>query len=74
MLHLKRQDRWLTCSWNPTKLEERIGRIKRFGQTRTHVDMLNLVYRDTVDEKIYERLSERMKDRFDIIGSIPAQY
>jgi hypothetical protein len=57
--------------WNPTKLEQRIGRIKRFGQTRLHVDMLNLVYRDTVDEKIYEPLSERMKDRFDIIGSLP---
>ena len=57
--------------WNPTRLEQRIGRIKRFGQTRANVDMLNLVYRDTVDERIYERLSERMKDRFDIIGSLP---
>jgi hypothetical protein len=57
--------------WNPTKLEQRIGRIKRFGQTRANVDMLNLVYKDTVDEKIYERLSERMKERFDIIGSLP---
>jgi len=57
--------------WNPTKLEQRIGRIKRFGQTRANVDMLNLVYKDTVDEKIYERLSERMRERFDIIGSLP---
>jgi superfamily II DNA/RNA helicase len=57
--------------WNPTRLEQRIGRIKRFGQTRANVDMLNLVYKDTVDEKIYERLSERMKERFDIIGSLP---
>lgn len=57
--------------WNPTRLEQRIGRIKRFGQTRPAVDMLNLVYQDTVDEKIYERLSARMKDRFDIFGSLP---
>ena len=57
--------------WNPTRLEQRIGRIKRFGQTRPTVDMLNLVYQDTVDEKIYERLSARMKDRFDIFGSLP---
>ena len=57
--------------WNPTRLEQRIGRIKRFGQTRANVDMLNLVYKDTVDERIYERLSERMKERFDIIGSLP---
>ena len=57
--------------WNPTKLEQRIGRIKRFGQTRANVDMLNLVYKDTVDERIYTRLSERMKERFDILGSLP---
>jgi len=29
------------------------------------------VYQDTVDEKIYERLSDRMKDRFDLFGSLP---
>ncbi|WP_204138805.1 phospholipase D-like domain-containing anti-phage protein [Halomicronema sp. CCY15110] len=57
--------------WNPTRLEQRIGRIKRFGQTRPTVDMLNLVYQDTVDETIYERLSERMRDRFDLFGSLP---
>lgn len=57
--------------WNPTRLEQRIGRIKRFGQTRSTVDMLNLVYQDTVDENIYERLSARMKDRFDLFGSLP---
>jgi len=57
--------------WNPTKLEQRIGRIKRFGQTRDKVDMLNLVNEQTVDEKVYDRLSERMKDRFDLFGSLP---
>lgn len=57
--------------WNPTKLEQRIGRIKRFGQTRDRVDMLNLVNSGTVDERIYERLSERMKDRFNLFGALP---
>jgi len=57
--------------WNPTKLEQRIGRIKRFGQTRDHVDMLNLVNEQTVDEKVYQRLSERMRNRFDLFGSLP---
>ena len=33
--------------------------------------MLNLVFEQTVDEKIYERLSERMKNRYDIFGSLP---
>lgn len=57
--------------WNPTKLEQRIGRIKRFGQTRDRVDMLNLVNEKTVDEKVYQRLSERMRDRYDLFGSLP---
>jgi superfamily II DNA/RNA helicase len=55
--------------WNPTKLEQRIGRIKRFGQVRDSVDMLNLVNEQTVDEKVYERLSERMRDKFNLFGS-----
>ena len=38
---------------------QRIGRIKRFGQTRSKVDMLNLVYADTSDEKVYRALSQR---------------
>jgi superfamily II DNA/RNA helicase len=57
--------------WNPTKLEQRIGRIKRFGQARDNVDMLNLVNEQTVDEKVYERLSERMRDKFNLFGSLP---
>lgn len=52
-------------------LEQRIGRIKRFGQTRDRVDMLNLVYNDTIDEKVYRVLSKRMRDRFDLFGSLP---
>lgn len=57
--------------WNPTRLEQRIGRIKRFGQKRETVDMLNLVNEQTVDEKIYDRLSERMRNRYDLFGSLP---
>jgi superfamily II DNA or RNA helicase len=57
--------------WNPSRLEQRLGRIKRFGQTRTSVDMLNLVYRGTRDEDIYQRLSSRMKDRYDLFGALP---
>ena len=57
--------------WNPSRLEQRLGRIRRFGQKRLSVDMLNLVYHDTQDEKVYAALSRRMKDRFDIFGSLP---
>ena len=37
--------------WNPSKLEQRLGRIKRFGQSRKSVDMLNLVYHETQDKE-----------------------
>lgn len=57
--------------WNPSRLEQRLGRIKRFGQTRTCVDMLNLVYSETQDEKVYNVLSERLHDTYNIFGSIP---
>ena len=57
--------------WNPARLEQRLGRIKRFGQARRTVDMLNLVYHDTQDERVYQVLSRRMKDRYDILGGLP---
>lgn len=57
--------------WNPSRLEQRLGRIKRFGQARQGVDMLNLVYHGTRDEAVYAALSNRMKDRFDIFGGLP---
>ncbi|MBP8197832.1 MAG: SWF/SNF helicase family protein, partial [Chromatiaceae bacterium] len=57
--------------WNPTRLEQRIGRIKRFGQARPVVDMLNLVHQGTVDEIVYARLSERMRNRYDLFGGLP---
>jgi len=57
--------------WNPSRLEQRLGRIKRFGQARKYVDMLNLVYSETQDEQIYRVLSERLRDTYDIFGSLP---
>lgn len=61
----------LDLPWNPSKLEQRLGRIKRFGQLRDRVDMLSLVYEGSRDETVYDRLSERMRDRFDIFSQLP---
>jgi superfamily II DNA or RNA helicase len=57
--------------WNPSRLEQRLGRIKRFGQARNSVDMLNLVYDETQDQKVYQVLSRRLKDKFDLFGGLP---
>lgn len=57
--------------WNPSKLEQRIGRIKRFGQTRERVDMANLSYAGTIDEKVYRVLWERLRTTHDLLGTMP---
>jgi superfamily II DNA or RNA helicase len=57
--------------WNPSRLEQRLGRIKRFGQARRTVDMLNLVYHGTQDEDIYQVISRRLKDKYDVFGGLP---
>ena len=46
--------------WNPMKIEQRIGRIDRIGQTADKITIWNLVYRDTIDELILERLYNRL--------------
>ncbi|MHA1249100.1 MAG: helicase-related protein [Candidatus Helarchaeota archaeon] len=44
--------------WNPMKLEQRIGRIDRIGQTKI-VFVRNLIYKDTVSERKYNALLSR---------------
>jgi hypothetical protein len=39
--------------------------------TEDTVDMINLVYQHTEDEQVYAVTSRRMKDRYDIFGSLP---
>ena len=46
--------------WNPMKVEQRVGRVDRLGQSRQAVTVLNLVYADTIDDKIYRRLYKRL--------------
>ena len=47
--------------WNPMKVEQRIGRVDRFGQKSEYVTVINMIYEDTIDEKIYDRLFKRLK-------------
>lgn len=46
--------------WNPMRVEQRIGRIDRLGQPREKVVVRNLLYRNTIDARIYERLYVRL--------------
>ncbi len=45
--------------WNPMKLEQRIGRVDRIGQTHA-VRAVNFVVRDTVEHRVREVLEEKL--------------
>jgi superfamily II DNA or RNA helicase len=45
--------------WNPSKVEQRIGRIDRIGQRHSEIRIVNLFLKDSVDEQVYRALRER---------------
>ena len=57
--------------WNPTRLEQRKGRIQRIGQSRNQVWIANLRYRDSVEDKVHKVLAERLQAIHDLFGQIP---
>jgi hypothetical protein len=44
--------------WNPVRLEQRIGRVDRLGQTR-RVHAIHLVHGDSVEQRVLARLHQR---------------
>ena len=46
--------------WNPMRIEQRIGRIDRYGQQSETVAIVNFVTPGTVDADIYERCLSRI--------------
>ena len=46
--------------WNPMKVEQRIGRIDRLGQTAESISILNLGHVNTIDHRIFEKLLHRL--------------
>lgn len=57
--------------WNPTRLEQRKGRIQRIGQPRDIIRVLNLRYKDSVEDKVHQALSARLKEIHKLFGQIP---
>ncbi len=53
--------------WNPMRLEQRIGRIHRLGQTRD-VYIYNLSTKDTIEEHLLRLLTEKVKMFEMVIG------
>ena len=54
--------------WNPNRLEQRMGRIHRYGQTH-EVTIFNLVAADTREGRVLNRLFEKLKEIRAALGS-----
>jgi hypothetical protein len=47
--------------WNPMRVEQRIGRLDRYGQEHEKILIYNLLVEDTVEARIFGRLFERIE-------------
>ena len=57
--------------WNPMRLEQRIGRVHRLGQTKD-VNIYNLVTKDTIEEHIMYLLHEKINMFQMVLGELDA--
>ncbi len=53
--------------WNPMRLEQRIGRVDRIGQSRK-VRAVNFVFEDSVEHRIQEVLEQKLSVIFEEFG------
>ncbi|MHA1842719.1 MAG: helicase-related protein [Promethearchaeota archaeon] len=58
-------------TWNPNRLEQRNGRIDRFGQPKKIVYIRTLILRDTLEMDILELLVNKAKEIKNEYGFIP---
>lgn len=56
--------------WNPMTIEQRIGRIDRFGQKSEKVRIYNFITKDTIEEKIFFRCFTRLGIFNETIGDL----
>jgi len=61
----------LDLPWNPTRLEQRKGRIQRIGQVHDAVYVYNMRYQDSVEDRVHELLSERLASIYTVFGQLP---
>ena len=57
--------------WNPTRLEQRKGRIQRIGQVRDEIWIANLRYKDSVEDRVHQVLADRLEAIHGVFGQIP---
>jgi len=61
----------LDLPWNPTRLEQRKGRIQRIGQAYDRVYIYNMRYKGSVEDRVHSLLSKRLANIHSLFGQIP---
>ncbi len=64
--------------WNPTRLEQRMGRIHRYGQKAPVVYIFNLLARNSMEDEVKQALLDKLKQMrkdlgdkvFDVVGQV----
>ncbi len=56
--------------WNPMRVEQRIGRLDRFGQTSERIFVLNFKVPGTIETEIFARLYQRIRVFEESIGEL----
>jgi len=47
--------------WNPMRLEQRIGRIDRLGQSKDEIDVFNIVVFGSIDERVLRVIKRKLE-------------
>ena len=56
--------------WNPMRVEQRIGRVDRIGQTSPVINVYTFTITGTIEERIYERLLEKINVFSEALGDL----
>jgi superfamily II DNA or RNA helicase len=56
--------------WNPMRLEQRIGRIDRIGQEAQKIRILHFICKDTIEDRVLDKLYNRIDIFKNSIGDI----
>lgn len=58
--------------WNPMRVEQRIGRIDRVGQQARRLSIVNFKVKDTIEERLFDRLHAKLERFSNSLGDLEA--
>ncbi|MDW7773743.1 MAG: helicase-related protein [Desulfobulbaceae bacterium] len=58
--------------WNPMRVEQRIGRIDRVGQIARRLAIVNFKIKNTIEERLYDRLHSKLERFANSLGDLEA--